>query len=72
MGRWHITVGERQELQEKFLTLEEVAEWLIVPPSTVRNWIVAGKLRGFKVGKHWRVRVKDVKAFLDSCEFKKK
>jgi len=57
------------DTQDKFLTLQEVAEWLIVPPSTVRYWIVTGKLKGFKVGKYWRVREKDVKAFLDSCEF---
>ncbi len=56
--------------QDKFLTLEQVADRLIVPPSTVRHWIVTGKLRGFKVGKYWRVRESDVDEFLNRSEFK--
>jgi len=54
--------------QDRILTLEQVADWLIVPPSTVRHWIVMGRLKGLKVGKYWRVRERDVEAFLDSCE----
>jgi len=45
---------------------EEVAELLGFKDKTVRNWLRTGKLPGLKVGGSWRVREKDLIAFLDS------
>lgn len=33
---------------------------------TIRNWIDSGKLKGVKVGRHWRVRRRDLLNFLNS------
>jgi len=64
------TAHEFNQSRERILTLEQVADWLIVPPSTVRHWIVTGRLKGLKIGRYWRVRERDVLAFLESCEQK--
>ena len=50
----------------QYLTPKEVAERLKVPPKTILNWIYAGKLRGHKVGKHWRLLEGDVLAFIEA------
>lgn len=40
--------------KDKFLTVEDIAEYLKVKPLTVRQMFRRGKLRGFKLGKSWR------------------
>jgi excisionase family DNA binding protein len=48
-----------------FLTVEEVARQLRVSPKTVRYWLGAGTLRGFKVShKVWRIQRTDFQAFV--------
>lgn len=43
-------------MDTEFLTIEEVAEYLRLPLSTVYKLAQDKKLPGFKVGKHWRFR----------------
>lgn len=43
-------------MDSEFLTVEEVAEYLRLPLSTVYKLAQDKKLPGFKVGKHWRFR----------------
>jgi len=43
-------------MDTEFLTVEEVAEYLRLPLSTVYKLAQDNKLPGFKVGKHWRFR----------------
>jgi excisionase family DNA binding protein len=43
-------------MDTEFLTVEEVAEYLRLPLSTVYKLAQDKKLPGFKVGKHWRFR----------------
>ena len=50
---------------ERIFTPQEVAEYLRIPLSTVRKYLREGRLRGVKIGKHWRVRERDVEALLD-------
>jgi excisionase family DNA binding protein len=48
-----------------FLTVDEVARQLRVSPQTVRYWLGAGTLRGFKVShKVWRIQRADFQAFV--------
>ena len=50
---------------EKLLTVKDAAKVLLVKPTTVREWLKAGKLKGVKVGNRlWRVRESELKAFL--------
>ena len=49
------------------LTLRDVAETLKVSETTVRRWVRAGSLPGYKVGKRGQLRVReeDLELFLE-------
>ena len=46
------------------LTAEQVAQRLQVREETVYDWLRAGRLRGVKLGRIWRVREEDLEAFI--------
>lgn len=48
------------------LTVHEVADRMKVTPRTVGDWIRSGKLRAIKVGRDWRIAVRDLEAFADA------
>ena len=49
------------------LTVEDVAEETQRAPSTVRGWLIAGDLGGYKLnGRDWRVTRAALRAYLDS------
>ena len=52
--------------REKLLTPTDVAERLQVNERTVAIWLRKGHLRGFKIGKEWRVSPDDLQAFLEA------
>jgi excisionase family DNA binding protein len=57
-------------VEEKIYTVEEIADWLKVHNKTVRRWIMAGKLRAYRVGGQeqsgsLRVRESDLLFFLE-------
>ncbi len=51
---------------EKLLTPSSVASRLQVNERTVTQWLRKGHLRGFKVGKEWRISSDDLQAFLEA------
>ncbi len=51
--------------EEKLLTPTDVAERLQLQERTVTRWLRAGYLRGFKLGKEWRVSSKDLRSFME-------
>ena len=51
---------------EKLLTPSNVASRLQVNERTVTQWLRKGHLRGFKVGKEWRISSDDLQAFLEA------
>ena len=55
---------------EKLLTVEDAAKVLLVKPTTVREWLKAGKLKGMKMGRLWRVRESGLEVFLGESEEK--
>lgn len=56
----------KEELNaKKFYTIEEVANLLRVSYLTVFRWIQVGKLSAYKVGKRYRIEVKDLNNFLE-------
>jgi excisionase family DNA binding protein len=46
------------------LTIEEAAARLKVKRDTVRDWLKAGKLKGVKLGRLWRVDAEDLERLL--------
>ncbi len=52
--------------QERWLTVNQIAERLQVHPETVRRWLRDGRLRGRNFGgkSGYRVREADLEAFL--------
>ena len=50
--------------EDKLLTPPQVAQHLQVDERTVTEWLRRGHLRGFKIGKEWRVSSRDLDAFL--------
>lgn len=52
-------------LSKPFLTIHEIAELLKVREQTVRGWIHQQDLRAVKLGREFRVAVKDLEAFVN-------
>jgi excisionase family DNA binding protein len=52
-------------LSQPFLTTQEIAELLKVREPTVRSWIHQQELRAVKLGREFRVAVKDLEAFVE-------
>ena len=51
--------------ENQLLTPPQVAARLQVNERTVTQWLRKGHLRGFKIGKEWRVSKSDLDAFLE-------
>ncbi len=51
--------------EDKLLTPPQVAQHLQVTERTVTPWLRRGHLRGFKIGKEWRVSTRDLDDFLE-------
>jgi len=51
-------------LGKELYTVEQAAEKLQVDPETIRIWLRAGKLKGIKVGRLWRIREENLELFL--------
>jgi excisionase family DNA binding protein len=52
-------------LSKPFMTTQEVADLLKVREQTVRAWIHNSELRAVKLGREFRVAVKDLEAFVN-------
>lgn len=49
---------------EKAITPVQAAERLQVSVFTIQEWLRQGKLKGFKVGRLWRIREADLDDFI--------
>ncbi len=52
----------------KILTLEEVADYLRVHPSTIYRLVKKGKLPAFKVGSDWRFNLAAIESWRSQAE----
>jgi excisionase family DNA binding protein len=55
---------DRDDLEESFLTVAEVAEKLKLNQQTVRNWIDQGSLPALRVGRRVRIKRSDFERVL--------
>lgn len=51
-------------LSKPFMTTQDIAELLKVREQTVRAWIHGKELRAVKLGREFRIAVKDLEAFV--------
>lgn len=49
---------------EDLLTVEQAAAKLQIKPKTLKDWLRAGRIRGVRVGKLWRLKESDLEAFI--------
>ena len=54
--------------QDRYQTVQEVADRLDVAEATVRQWIKNGALRAIDIGKGWRISDTDLSLFLTARE----
>jgi excisionase family DNA binding protein len=54
-----------QPCEDEYFTPEELADKLKVSYRTIKKYLLEGSLKGVKVGRLWRVRASDLKAFLE-------
>ncbi len=52
-------------IEDTLLTPGQVAERLQLQERTVTRWLRTGYLRGFKLGKEWRVSSADLRSFME-------
>jgi excisionase family DNA binding protein len=58
-------------IDEKFLTVAEVADKLAVSPRTVSRWLSEGRIKGIKLGGKktgWRIRPSELEKFIADRE----
>ena len=56
-------------MEEKFYTVDQIAEILGMHHKTIRKFITEGKLRANKVGKQWRISGHDLSLFMENNNF---
>jgi len=53
-------------LPTKLYTVEQAAQYLLVPEKRVRAWIREGRLYAYKLGGEWRISEENLENFLAS------
>ncbi len=53
-------------IEDTLLTPAQIAERLQLQERTVTRWLRTGYLRGFKLGKEWRVSSEDLRSFIEN------
>jgi excisionase family DNA binding protein len=53
-------------MEEKFYTIDKIAEILGMHHKTIRKFITEGKLKANKVGKQWRISGHDLSIFMEN------
>lgn len=58
--------AEQLEMEDRWLSVEEIAAHLGVVRESVYRWVVRKKMPGHKVGRHWKFRKDEVDAWVRS------
>lgn len=57
-----------REDADSVLTIDDLADYLKIPKSTLYKLARAGKVPGQKVGRHWRFRKEAIDRWLDATQ----
>ena len=56
-----------ERIAEKWINIDEAANYLSVKPATVRDWIRKGKnIPAHKIGKQWKFKYSELDAWVNS------
>jgi len=58
-------MNKEYQREGEIMTVSEVANYLKISEVTTYKFVQEGKIQGFKVGRHWRVRRSDLVEFID-------
>ena len=51
--------------EDEIMTITEVAQYLKISEVTTYKFVQGGKISGFKIGRHWRVKRCDLDEFIE-------
>jgi excisionase family DNA binding protein len=54
-----------KDTQKPIMTVEEVADWLRLPSSTIYKLCLRGDIPCIKIGKHWRFQRKHIEIWFE-------
>ncbi len=54
--------------EREILTIAQVAEYLQISEVTTYKLVQEGRIPGFKIGRHWRVKIEDLREHLAKLE----
>lgn len=52
-------------MEKEIMTVSQVAEYLQLSEMTTYKLVQEGKIPGFKIGRHWRVKRDDLDEFIE-------
>jgi excisionase family DNA binding protein len=52
-------------VDEKLMTIQDVAEYLQIKERTIYGWVQNGKMPGFKLGNAWRFKREDIDLWIE-------
>lgn len=56
-----------ERVEEKWINIDEAADYFGVKPATVRDWIRKGKgIPAYKIGKQWKFKYSELDAWVNS------
>lgn len=55
-----------EQLDDKYVSLEEASKYLDVKPVTLRSWIKANKVPAHKIGKQWKFKKSELDEWVKS------
>jgi excisionase family DNA binding protein len=53
-------------IDDRLWSIAETATYLGMSKDTIMTWIKSGRLKASRIGRFWRIRPRDVEAFLES------
>ncbi|ABR47225.1 DNA binding domain, excisionase family [Alkaliphilus metalliredigens QYMF] len=58
-------MDQEYQKEDEIMTVSEVAKYLKISEVTTYKFVQEGKIQGFKVGRHWRVKRSDLVEFIE-------
>lgn len=54
------------EMEEKWVSLNDIADYLGVNPDTIRNWIKKNLIPAHRIGRQWKFKKSEIDKWVDS------